>query len=187
MIKTRKNWKLKVPCTVLERLTLRFSLYKNCKWRLKLWWIGARGRKKMAFLYCFISMCWISFQNIYTFTYQKQHYLKHCCCLFLNSSETFSLSLSSTRYYPWQFLIDILLLFSRLLLRSSAVIMIFRVNKAFPKFWYMRVKVEIAYLATCNSKIFIWSSFSNAVLLPFPAPDKRFPILLKMYRMLLSF
>ena len=59
------------------------SSYKNHK--LKLWWVGARERKKSIFCtvyfvrrnflnICVLSQCtvyWIHFQNIHTFTYQK--------------------------------------------------------------------------------------------------------------------
>ena len=74
----------KIPHTVLERRTLCFSSYKNRKLKVKLWWVGARERKKRAFFVpfilsegnffniCVLSQCivyWIHFQNIHTFTY----------------------------------------------------------------------------------------------------------------------
>ena len=80
------NWKWKIPHTVLERRTLCFSSYKNRKLKVKLWWVGARERKKMAFFVPFILserklfkirvlsqyiVYWIHFQNIRTFTYLK--------------------------------------------------------------------------------------------------------------------
>ena len=40
-----------IPHTVLERQTLCFSSYKSRKVKIKLWWVGARERKKRAFLY----------------------------------------------------------------------------------------------------------------------------------------
>ena len=40
-----------IPHTVLERQTLCFSSYKNRKVKVKLRWVGARERKKRAFLY----------------------------------------------------------------------------------------------------------------------------------------
>ena len=82
----RRNWKWKIPHTVLERWTMCFSLYKNCELKVKLWWCGSRKRKKSAFFVTFtlskgnffniwiLSQCmvyWINFQNIYTFTYQR--------------------------------------------------------------------------------------------------------------------
>ena len=85
-IKTKRNRKWKIPHTVLERRTLCFSSYKNSKLKVKLWWVGARERKKRAFFVpfilsegnffniCVLSQCivyWIHFQNIHTFTYQK--------------------------------------------------------------------------------------------------------------------
>ena len=42
-----KKWK--TPNTVLERQTLCFSQYKNCKLKVNWWWLGARKRKKRAF------------------------------------------------------------------------------------------------------------------------------------------
>ena len=66
--------------------TLFFSSYRNHELKLKLWWIGARERKKGVFfvtfvlfkgnffVICTLSQCieyWISFQNIYLFTYKK--------------------------------------------------------------------------------------------------------------------
>ena len=61
--------------------TLRFSSHKNRKSKVKLWWVGARERKKSAFFatiifvwriffsnICVLSqcvVCWINFENIY--------------------------------------------------------------------------------------------------------------------------
>ena len=82
----KRNWKWKVSHTVLERRNLCFSSHKNCQWKVKPWWVGARERKKRAFFVPFVlsegnlfkirvlSQCimyWIHFQNIHTFTYQK--------------------------------------------------------------------------------------------------------------------
>ena len=62
-----------------------FSSYKNCKLKVKLWWVGARERKKSTlfvmvilseenfFKVCVLFECivyWINSQNIYTFAYQ---------------------------------------------------------------------------------------------------------------------
>ena len=84
--KQQRNRKWKIPHTVLERRTLCFSSYKNCKLKIKLSWVGARQRKKRPFFVpfilpegnvfnvCVLSQCieyWIHFQNIHTFTYQK--------------------------------------------------------------------------------------------------------------------
>ena len=55
LIKTRQNRKWKIPHTVLERWTMRFSSYKNYKWKMKLLWVGARKRKKSVFFVTFIS------------------------------------------------------------------------------------------------------------------------------------
>ena len=84
LIKTKRNRKWKIPHTVLERRTLRFSSYKNPKLTVKLWRVGARERKKRAFFVPFVLTkanffkiyvlsqiieYWIHFQNIHTFTY----------------------------------------------------------------------------------------------------------------------
>ena len=86
LIKTKRNRKLKIPHKILERRALCFRSYENCKLKVKLWWVGAHERKKMAFFVplilseenifniCVSSQCivyWIHFQNIHTFIYQK--------------------------------------------------------------------------------------------------------------------
>ena len=63
-----------------------FSSCNSCVLKVKLWWVGARERKKSAYFVIFIlskwnffdvsslSQCvvyWINFQNIYTLAYQK--------------------------------------------------------------------------------------------------------------------
>ena len=45
----KSNLKRKIPHTVLERRTLRFSSYKNRILKVKLWWVGARKEKKRTF------------------------------------------------------------------------------------------------------------------------------------------
>ena len=72
--------------TELERRSFCFSSYKNCKLKVKLWWVGARERIQREFFVQFIlrkgnfsniyvlSQCivyWIHFRNIHTFIYQK--------------------------------------------------------------------------------------------------------------------
>ena len=52
-LKTKRNRKWKIH-TVLERRTLCFSSYRNCKLKVKVWWVGARERKKKASLVPFI-------------------------------------------------------------------------------------------------------------------------------------
>ena len=95
MIKTKRNRKWEIPHTVLERRTLWFSSYKNRKLKVKLWWVGARERKKSVFFctayfvqnlfnICALSHCityWIHFRNIRTFMYQKT-LLHTLFCLF---------------------------------------------------------------------------------------------------------
>ena len=108
LIKTKLNWKWKIPHTALERRTLCFILYKNRKLKVKLWWIGARERKKRAFFLpfilsegnlfniCVLSQCivyWIHCQSIDTFTYQRT-LLRTLFCLFLKSPKAFSVSLT---------------------------------------------------------------------------------------------
>ena len=109
----KRNGKRKIPHPVLERRTLCFSSYRNRKLKVKLWWVGARERKKRAFFVpfilsegnffniCVLSQCivyWIHFQNIHTFTYQKS-LLHTLFCLFLKSSKAFSVSLNEKKNY----------------------------------------------------------------------------------------
>ena len=82
--KNKTESKMENP--VLRRRTFWFSSYKNCKFKVKLWSVGAHERKKRAFFVplilsegnCFnisvLSRCivyWINFQNIHTFPYRK--------------------------------------------------------------------------------------------------------------------
>ena len=82
-----------------------FSLYKNCKWKVKLWSVGAFERKKRAFYVpfilpeghffniCIFSQCivyWINFHNIHTLEYTYKHYA--IFSLLLKSSKAFSVS-----------------------------------------------------------------------------------------------
>ena len=72
------EWKIANP-TILERRTLCFSSYKNRKLKVKLWWVGARERKKRAFFVPFIllegkfleiyilSQCIVYWIHLYTF------------------------------------------------------------------------------------------------------------------------
>ena len=52
--KNKTESKMENPYTVLERRTLCFSSYRNCKLKVKVWWVGARERKKKASLVPFI-------------------------------------------------------------------------------------------------------------------------------------
>ena len=103
--KTESKWK--IPRKVLKKRILCFSSYKNRKLKVKLWWVGARERKKRAFFVpfilsegnffniCVLSQCkvyWIHFQNIHTFTYQIT-LLHTLFCLLLNSSKAFTVFL----------------------------------------------------------------------------------------------
>ena len=114
MVKTKQNRKRKIPHTVLERrIYLYFSSYNSRKLKVKLWWDGARERKKKAYFVPFIlsegnvfNICalpqcivyWIHFQNIHTFTYQKT-LLHTLFCMFLKSSKAFSISLRQSQKY----------------------------------------------------------------------------------------
>ena len=90
-------------CILSEKV--RANLYKIRKLKVKLWWVGARKRKKRAFFVAFIlpegnffNICvlsqwilhWIHFQNIHTFAYQKHYFIR----LFFKSSKAFSVSLN---------------------------------------------------------------------------------------------
>ena len=46
LIKTKRNRKLKILHELLERQTFWYSSYKNRELKVKLWWAGARERKK---------------------------------------------------------------------------------------------------------------------------------------------
>ena len=69
-----------------REMNLCFSSYKNRKLKVKLWWVGARERKKRGMFVPFILskgnfvkvrvlsqcvLCWIYFQNIHTFAYKE--------------------------------------------------------------------------------------------------------------------
>ena len=84
-----------------------FSSYKNHILKVKLWWYGAHKRKNRTFFVPLIlfkenffnicvlfkcTVCWMYFQNIHAFTYQKT--LLHTLFgLFLKSLKAFSVSL----------------------------------------------------------------------------------------------
>ena len=75
--KTKRNRKWKIPHTVLGKWSLCFSWYKNWDLKVKLWWFGARERKKRVYFaqrkffqhFCSISMYSVlnKLQNIYFF------------------------------------------------------------------------------------------------------------------------
>ena len=82
--KNETESRMKNPTHSFKRRTLCFSSYKNRKLKVKLWWVGARERKKRAFFVpfilsegiffniCVLSQCivyWIHFQNTYIFPY----------------------------------------------------------------------------------------------------------------------
>ena len=86
ILKTRWDRKWEILHTVLKGWTLHlFSSYKDCKLKVKLWWVWAHKINKSGIfvtfvlsernlLSCVLSQCianWINFKSIYTFTYQK--------------------------------------------------------------------------------------------------------------------
>ena len=111
LIKTKLHRKWKIPHTVLERRTFCFSSFKNCKLKVKLWWVRTRERKKRAFFVpfilstwtffeiCVLSQCivyWTHFQNINNFTYQKT--LLHTLFCLLFKSKVFSVFLTKAKF-----------------------------------------------------------------------------------------
>ena len=100
---------MKTPHTRLERWTLGFSQYKNLKLKVKLWWVGARERKRVLFFvayfgpkeifshYCFISMYSLlnKFPEYMCYYVSKNYYFIHFHCFVLKSSKAFSVSLIS--------------------------------------------------------------------------------------------
>ena len=57
--------KWKIPHPLLQRLILCFSSFKNHKLKLKLWWVGARERKKRALFVPFILCRRNFFKNLF--------------------------------------------------------------------------------------------------------------------------
>ena len=180
----KQNRKWKIPHTVLERRALCFSSYKNHKLKVKLWWVGARERKWGHFLYrfctmyrlfypkeiffniCVLSQCivyYIHFQNIHTFVYQK-HYFIHFCCVFLNSSKAFIISIRKKWIVHFFFTLDeslleinhSLILCSLLITFRNKAITAWKVTKYgvisgsyFPVFW-----TEYRKIGTRNNSVF---------------------------------
>ena len=110
----KRNQKWKITHKLLGRQNLCFCLHKNRELKAKLWWAGARERKKSAFFLMFISskerffnifvlswsiVYWINYQNIYNFV-TKKRLLHTLSSFFLKSSKTFSVSLRSLFWLP---------------------------------------------------------------------------------------
>ena len=110
--KNESESKIENPTHSFKGRICCFSAYKNCKLKVKLWWVGAHERKKRAFFVpfyfirrIFFNICvlsqgivhWIDFQNIHTFTYQKT-LLYTLFYLFLKSLKALSVSLIITLY-----------------------------------------------------------------------------------------
>ena len=111
----KRNRKWKIPQKFLEIGTSCFSSYK-CEWKVKLWWVGARERKKRTFFVPFILSKRIFFISseflvsknfiffifylfflclvywTHTFTYQKS-FFHTLFCLLLKPLKAFSVSL----------------------------------------------------------------------------------------------
>ena len=100
LIKTKWNRKWKILHTVLERSTLRFSLYKNCELKLKLWWVGAHLELKsfpkeffLTFVFYLNVQCIEWALRMYILLLIKKHHFIHFYCLFLKPSKAFIVSL----------------------------------------------------------------------------------------------
>ena len=106
--KNKTELKVENPIHVFRgtNLILQF-IYTNHESKVTLWWVGFRETKKSAFYVALVlskghlvsiyvlSQCRLyrlTFQNIYSFTYQKT-LLPTLFCLLLKSSETFNVSL----------------------------------------------------------------------------------------------
>ena len=157
------NWKWKIPHTVLERQTLCFSSYKNRKLKVKLWWVGARERKKRAFFVpfilsegiffniCVLSQCivyWIHFQNIHTFTYPKILLHAHLLLVY-KIDESLSVSLSHFNL-TWSFSANpwILPLFSQIWSVSTVLTMYNRFILIYLSlcYWFSTVMVQSSFI-----------------------------------------
>ena len=157
------NWKWKIPHTVLERQTLCFSSYKNHKLKVKLWWVGARERKKRAFFVpfilsegiffniCVLSQCivyWIHFQNIHTFTYPKILLHAHLLLVY-KIDESLSVSLSHFNL-TWSFSANpwILPLFSQIWSVSTVLTMYNRFILIYLSlcYWFSTVMVQSSFI-----------------------------------------
>ena len=157
------NWKWKIPHTVLERRTLCFSSYKNRKLKVKLWWVGARERKKRAFFVpfilsegiffniCVLSQCivyWIHFQNIHTFTYPKILLHAHLLLVY-KIDESLSVSLSHFNL-TWSFSANpwILPLFSQIWSVSTVLTMYNRFILIYLSlcYWFSTVMVQSSFI-----------------------------------------
>ena len=105
--KRTRNRKWKIAHTILERQILRFSSQKDRESKVKRWWVGTRKRKEefvfstvyfvqSNFLLCFISIYSVFNIDIHFYILQGNTF-----CLFLKSSNAFSLSLK-TYFFPFR-------------------------------------------------------------------------------------
>ena len=82
-----------------------FSSFENRKLTVKLWRVGARERKTRAF-FVPLHLCFISMHSVvntlseYTYSYilKSKNINSYTCCLFLKSSNPFSVSLACLLY-----------------------------------------------------------------------------------------
>ena len=82
--KSETESKMKNPIHCFERRGLYFSSYKNCKLKVKLWWVGVCKRKKRAFFVPFIlsegiffNICVLSYFVVYWIQFQNTHTFPH--------------------------------------------------------------------------------------------------------------
>ena len=94
--KNETDSKMENPRHSFRETILVVSSYKSRKLKRKLWWIGARKRKKRTFFVPFILSEWNFFRIcvLYTLLHIKKHIFINFCCLFLKSSKAFSVSLT---------------------------------------------------------------------------------------------
>ena len=106
----RQNRKWKIPHSYVEM--------NHVKLKARLWWVGARERKKSAFFVkfmllegnfcniCVLSQCivyWTNFKNIYSKNKKhiEKHYFEQFCCLLLKSLRAFSAFLKMNYFRTW--------------------------------------------------------------------------------------
>ena len=110
--KNKTESKMKNRTHILERQTLGFSSYKNRKLKVKLWWVGARARKRGHFLlrwFClkeiFVTFFVISLYSVsrseYTYSYLSKNITLYTYCLFLKLSKVFNVFLKDNLTTIW--------------------------------------------------------------------------------------
>ena len=101
--KNKTELKMENPIHSFKEMSLLFQLIRKLK--LNLWWVGARKRKKRAFLYrlfcpkgilsiCVLSQCTVmNTLSEYAYFYKSKTLRVGFCCSFLKLSKAFSVSL----------------------------------------------------------------------------------------------